>query len=388
MMNALLLLLFLIIFYAYLGYPLGLALYTMWMKKREVKEYGDDQWPTVSLLIAAFNEEESIAMKIENSLELDYPADKLEIVIVSDGSTDGTDNIVRTFRDKGIKLFRVEGRVGKIEARNQAVLSSRSEIIVFSDATAVYEKDVIKKMVRNFQDEKVGMVSGSLKYFDAKKGAMGVATKVYWKYESSIKEAQSSIHTLTGVVGCLNAFRRKLYYVLPPNIIEDFAEPLMIISQGYRVVYEKEAISYERTTQKASQEFKMRVRVIRGGMRGFLFCLKHLNVDKHKKVLFQLVSHKVLRWIMPLLLITFFFLSTVSTFTQETTGQSFVTFIWVAQILFYSMAALATLIPIKGVVGKIISIPLYFVVLNIASLRALYMTMTTELEATWETNIY
>lgn len=381
--------LLLLIFYTYLGYPAGLILLSLFYKNKKIDNYQEDQWPTVSLLIAAYNEEEAIAMKLENSLQLDYPKDKLEIVVVSDGSIDNTDHIVNQFRDQGVKLFRVEGRVGKIEARNQGVLASSAEIIVFSDATAVFNKNVVKKMVRNFTDPEVGMVSGSLQYIDPKKGSMGVATKIYWKYETLIKKAQSSIHTLTGVVGCLNAFRRRLYYVLPPNIIEDFAEPLMIISKGYRVIFEDQAISYERTTQKPTQEFKMRVRVIRGGMRGFLFSIKRLSSFRHKKIIFQLFSHKALRWCMPIVLIALFFINVICLFLNEPgITQYFLNFFLTAQIAFYLLAAIGMVLKPKNIFGKIISVPAYFVVLNLASLKALYMTMTSELEATWETNVY
>lgn len=253
-----------------------------------------------------YNEEAGIGEKIRNSLELDYPKDKIEIVVVSDGSTDKTDEIVKSFESSGVRLFRVEGRVGKTEARNQAVLAMKKEIIVFSDATAVYEKDAIKKLVRNFNDPSVGMVSGNLTYFDKAQSSMGLATKIYWNYEKAIKRAQSRLYTLTGAVGCINAFRRNLYHVLPPNIIEDFTEPLMIVAQDYRIVYEQEAVSYERTTEVASQEFHMRVRVIRGGMKGFLYAFRRLNFKKHSFILFQLFGHKVLRWLMPIFLILLF----------------------------------------------------------------------------------
>lgn len=341
--------------------------------------------PEVSLLIAAYNEEESIAAKILNSLELDYPKEKLEIVVVSDGSTDRTDEIVKTFSEHGVRLFRVEGRVGKTEARNQAVLAMRREIIVFSDATAIYEKDAIKKLVRNFSDQSVGMVSGNLTYFDKSQGAMGLATKLYWGYESAIKRAQSKLRTLTGAVGCINAFRRKLYHVLPPNIIEDFTEPLMIVAQGYRIVYEQEAISYERTTQKPSQEFHMRVRVIRGGMKGFIYAFRRLNFKDHALVLFQLFGHKVLRWLMPITLL----LLLVTNLLLFIFGQNLLAdLLLIAQSICYALALLGMFWRPSGILGKMISIPTYFVIVNAASLKALYLTLTTDLEATWETNVY
>lgn len=382
-MEILILILLGIMFYSYFGYPLTLFFLSLFSKNKVIKD--ESFLPEVSLLIAAYNEEETIALKIKNSLELDYPKDKMEIVIVSDGSTDKTDDIVRSFESSGIKLYRVEGRVGKTEARNQAVLAMKREIIVFSDATAVYKKDAIKKLVRNFADQSVGMVSGNLSYFEKGQSSMGLATKLYWSYEKIIKKAQSKLYTLTGAVGCINAFRRKLYHVLPPNIIEDFTEPLMIVAQGYRIVYEEEAVAYERTTQKASQEFHMRVRVIRGGMKGFIYAFKRLTFKKHSFVLFQLIGHKVLRWLMPVFLILLFVVNLLAFILNDNVA---VNYLMMAQFFCYALAFSGMLWKPPGVVGKIFSIPTYFVIINAASLKALYLTLTTDLEATWETNVY
>lgn len=382
-MEVLIIILLFIMFYSYFGYPLMLLSFSMFSKYTVLKN--DQHIPEVSLLIAAYNEEDTIADKIKNSLELDYPKDKLEIVIVSDGSTDRTDEIVKSFESSGIRLFRVEGRVGKTEARNQAVLAMRREIIVFSDATAIYEKDAIKKLVRCFTDASVGMVSGNLTYFEKGQGTMGLATRIYWNYEKTIKKAQSKLYTLTGAVGCINAFRRKLYHVLPPNIIEDFTEPLMIVSQGYRIAYEEEAVAYERTTQKPSQEFNMRVRVIRGGMKGFIYAFKRLSFKNHAFVLFQLFGHKVLRWLMPVFLILLFVFNFIALFFNP---SALVHFLMMGQFVCYTIALLGIMWKPPGILGKVFSIPTYFLVINAASMKALYLTLTTDLEATWETNVY
>lgn len=373
----------LLIAYASIGYLLSLFILSFFSKKSLTKS--DTHIPSVTLMIAAYNEEQGIAEKLENSLLLDYPRNLLRIIVVSDGSTDGTDKIVKSYQNRGIELFRVEGRVGKTEARNQAVLKMTSEIIVFSDATAIYQEDALLKMVRNFADPSIGMVSGQLKYFDKSEGTTGLATKLYWAYELAIKRAQSRLRTLTGAVGCINAFRRELYYALPANIIEDFTEPLMIVSQNARVVYESEAIAFERTTQNHKQELKMRVRVIRGGMAGFLFALPHLIKSKQYMAIFQLVSHKVMRWLMPVFVLSLFLFTLVGTLYQN---NKVVTILFLLQVLFYLMAALGTLLKTKGFLMKIISIPSYFVIVNMASLIALYKTMTTKLESTWETNVY
>lgn len=371
------------IIYIYFGYPLFLIFISQFINNKVNKD--ENYQPTVSMLIAAYNEEKFIETKILNSLKLKYPKEKFEIVVVSDGSTDETDQIVKKYESQGVKLFRVEGRVGKTEARNVAVLNTQSDIIVFSDATAIYQEDAILKLVRNLADPTVGMVSGNLNYVEQNNGTMGLATKIYWNYESLIKKAQSKFKTLTGAIGCINAFKREAYFVLPPNIIEDFTEPLMIVSKNLRVVYEEEAIAYERTTAKPSQEFKMRVRVIRGGMTGFLFALKYLNIKSHFAVIFQLVSHKLLRWLQPVFFILLFLTTFINYFL---TKNGLVELYLCLQILFYVIALLGFFIKIPGKIGKVMNVPTYFVTVNVASLKALYLTITSTLEATWETNEY
>lgn len=369
---------------SYIAYPIILMIMGA-IAKKVVKE--DDSYePTVSMLIAAYNEEENIEEKILNSLELNYPKNKFQIIVVSDGSTDQTDNIVKKYEAQGVKLFRVEGRVGKTQARNVAVLADRSDVILFSDATAIYEKNVVRELVKKLADPTVGMVSGSLQYFDRQGASMGIATKLYWKYESFIKKSQGRLYTMTGAVGCINAFKRHLYYVLPANIIEDFTEPLMIISQGHRVAYAPKAISYERTTQKVKQEFNMRCRVIRGGMTGFLFALKSLTLKDHSYALIQLFFHKVMRWLMPVNLILLYLINLIIVTMLESSW--FFDWFFYAQTFFYIMAFVGLFFEAKNKMMKILLIPTYFLVVNLASLKAMYLTMTTKLSATWETNVY
>lgn len=371
-----------LIVFAYVGYPLiGIIMGTF--GPRPVKK-DESIRPQVTLMIAAYNEEAFIATKIENSLELEYPREKLKIVVVSDGSTDRTDEIVKSYSDRGVELVRVEGRVGKTEARNVAVKMDSSEIIIFSDATAIYQKDVVLKLIRNFADPEVGMVSGSLKYFDNSESEMGLSTKLYWKYETFIKRTQSKLFTLTGAIGCINAFRRELYTALPAHIIEDFTEPLAIVSKGYRVVFEEEAVAFERTTQNGAQEFKMRVRVIRGGMSGALYAIGPLGLKRKTSAMIQLVTHKVLRWLVPVMLIATLLLSLVST----ALGSSFGQFLLFAQLICYGISSASLLKLLPGPLAKIGAIPAYFLVVNAASLKALYLTLTSELAPTWETNVY
>lgn len=378
-MNLLFFNLIMLALYIYLGYFLLVILLGKVMRKT-VKKANIE--PSVALMIAAYNEELSIAKKIENSLSLDYPKDKLKIIVVSDGSTDRTDDIVKSYAHRGVELIRVEGRVGKTEARNIAVKSVKEEIIIFSDATTRYKTDIVKKLVRNFADKAVGMVTGHLIYQDGDNTQMGLGQKLYWKYESLIKKSQTEMGTLTGSVGCVTAFRTGLYTPLPDNIIEDFTGPLMMVMKGFRVVYEEEAICFEETTTKSSKEWSMRVRVIRGGMTGLLFAKKILNPFQYPLASFQLISHKVLRWMVPLFMI---FFATV-TFQAVLADPEYqvAQLLLILQILFYGSAVLAFILEKKGIHLKITAIPFYFVVVNLAALVAMFKMLNHTLEATWE----
>ena len=193
-----------LIFYAYVGYPLLITFLSFLVdnkfKKAEIE-------PFVTLLITAFNEEKDIAAKLENSLALDYPKDKFEIVVASDGSTDATDAIVKSFEDNDagipVRLHRVEGRVGKTATQNSAVKVCRGEIIIFSDAASMYDRNAIRAIVRNYADPNVGAVSGMYNYVNKDGASVGFATILFWNFENFIKNRQTRIRTITGCCGCI-----------------------------------------------------------------------------------------------------------------------------------------------------------------------------------------
>lgn len=372
-----------LIFFTYIGYPVVLILLSKTCGKDIKKD--DEYLPTVSLIIAAYNEESFIEKKILNSLRLNYPKDKMEIIVVSDASNDQTDEVVKKYKQQGVQLLRVEGRVGKNLARNHAVMASRKEIIVFSDATTLYQSNAIRKLVRNFADSSVGMVSGHVSFSDKRNGMMGIVTRFYWLYENAIKKAQSRLFSLTGSVGCISAFKRHLYHSLPANVLEDFTLPLIILSQNHRVVYESEARAFEEVNKNPEQEYRMRVRLIRGAIAGLFYASQFLSFKKHQAIGIQLVLHKILRWMFPLYTLQLF-LFNIFFFLQF--DSYFFDLMMIVQFAFYSFAVLGLFTQLPGVVGKIISFPTYFLVVNVASLRAFYLAITSELEASWETNVY
>ncbi|MBA7687063.1 hypothetical protein ES703_95523 [subsurface metagenome] len=231
-----------IIIYAFVGYLFLLIILSTIIPRKVSKNERDDIY--VSIIIAAYNEENVISAKITNMLQLDYPAEKIEIIVASDGSTDRTDEIVRSFADRGVFLYRIEGRKGKTEAQNQAVRIAKGDIIIFSDANALYRSDAIRKIVQNFNDECVGGVCGNLNYSKSDSHKEN-GESVYWKYENYLKQKESSLSSVLGANGSIYAIRKNLYVPLPPYLISDFVEPLKIVEQCYRVVYEKDAISRE-----------------------------------------------------------------------------------------------------------------------------------------------
>ena len=365
-----------IISYTYFGYPVFIIFLSLFINhkihKREVE-------PNVTFLITAYNEEKNIATKLENTLSLDYPKEKLEIVVASDASEDKTDQIVREFSERGVILHRVEGRVGKTETQNQTVKMAKGDIVIFSDATTQYKKDALRKIVRNYNDPSVGAVSGRYEYVNPTGAPVGLGTILFWKYENSVKSGQTRIETVTGCCGCIYSVRKSLYEPLPRDIISDLVEPLKILEKGYRIAFEPEAVAYEETTETSEEEFGMRVRVISRGMHGLWYMRRLLNPFNYSFIAFQLFSHKVLRWMIPFLL-PFLLISNLFL-----VGSPFYTLTFVAQILFYIGAMGGYLLDKMGKKAKLLALPLYYCVVNAASVAAFFRTIFGKRAIVWET---
>jgi len=365
------------IVYTYLGYSLTILLLAQ-LIRRPVRQAPME--PRVAYLITAYNEEKNIRAKLEQVLSLDYPHDKLEIIVASDGSTDGTDGIVRQFADRGVKLVRVEGRVGKTETQNRAVREATGEVVIFSDATTFYETSAIRNIVRNYADPAVGAVSGRYEYRNPTGASIGFGSILFWKYENLIKTLQTRIGTITGCCGCIYSVRRDLYAPLPADIISDLVEPLKILERGHRIVFEPEAIAFEETTEKTAEEFNMRVRVVTRGMRGLWYMKKLFNPLRFGFVSFQLFSHKVLRWLVPVLLIVLF-LSNCWLLGSSRFYDAFL----VLQLVFYGAAFLGFVAERMNVGFRLLTIPLYFVTVNMAAVVAAYRLWKGYTAVTWET---
>lgn len=364
-----------LILYSYFGYLLVLIILGIIFKKETKK---GEITPSISLLISVYNEEKIIQKKIENSLELDYPKDKIEIIIASE-SDDQTNQIIKRCKDKRIKLFIYPQREGKQYTIYRTIPRCRGEIIVFTDTNGLFKKDAIKKLVRNFVDAKIGCVSGQLKYVDSEKTSIGESEGIYWKYEIFIKSLESKIQSVLGVNGSIYAIRKKLYSPLSKYRGDDFDLPIRIAQQGYGVVLESEAISTEEIYPETIKEFKRKVVIIGWHFRGALILLKNSFKKNQLLLIFQLISHKILRWLVGFFLI-FIFISNL--FLLKTT---FYSFIFIGQIIFYSLAFLGYLYDKKGKkINRLINIIYYFCVINMAGLIGVIKAVFNKQKPTWK----
>lgn len=362
--------------YVYIGYPLLLAAVSAFFPK---KRPAPGHTPFLSILIAAYNEEAGIHRKLEQTLALDYPPDKLEIIVLSDGSADRTDEIVRAFPDPRVQLLHVTGRKGKTNAQNEGVEIARGEMLVFSDATTIYHSKALLYLASNYADPKVGAASGRYQYFDPEgKSPTGMGTVAFWNYENAIKMFQSRIRTISGCCGCIYSVRREAYTALAPEVISDLVQPLHVIRKGYRVVFEDRALAYEETTQSTSEEFSMRVRVVTRGIRGLLSVANLLAPWKFGWVSFQLWSHKALRWLVPFFLLLFL---ASNLFLWR---QPYYQWVLVAQLVFYGSTLLSLVIPLQRI-WKPLGIPLYFCTLNAAALFSVIEVLRGKKYVIWET---
>lgn len=353
----------LLLVYIYVGYPLLLFLLE-WFCGKKVKK--DKIFPKISIIIAAHNEELVIQEKIANTLELEYPKNKIEIIVASDASTDKTDTIVSLNSTKGIKLIRALERRGKTSIQNLAVKAANGEIIVFTDATTMLIKQSLLRIVENFADPSVGCVGGELCYVNKEKTATGSGGGLYWRYEQFLKKRESNISSLIGVSGCFYAIRKELYEPIAEDLISDFVVSWGIVAKGYRSVYEAQAICFEESNSKDVEEFNMRVRVALRSLTGMLLLRRFLNPFRYGFFSLQLISHKLLRYLVPFFLLAILAINVI----LVRIDGSYVIFLY-GQILFYSVAIFGYLLQRVGKGSKLLNIPFYFCLVNIASFMAI-----------------
>ncbi len=288
--------------YAYIGYPLLLVLWRR-LSARPVRPGTGE--PTVSLIIAAWNERRNIAAKLENCLELDYPADRLEIIVALDGCTDGTEHAVAPYVERGVVVLESKARAGKAVRLNEAVAASTGDVLVFADTRQVLDKRAIRELVASLDDPSVGVVSGELVLDSATSGndiEVGTGPGLYWRYEKWIRSMESSINSMLGATGALYAIERRLFKPIPPGtILDDVAIPMHAVLQGKRAVFEPRAKAYDTACEEV-REFERKVRTLTGNFQ-LLALMPELLHPQRNPVFLQYVSHKVSKLVVPYFLL-------------------------------------------------------------------------------------
>ena len=335
-------------------------------------------WPTVTLVIAAYNEEAVIGAKIENSLALDYPRDRLEVMVVSDASTDRTDEIVRSYAGQGVVLARQSVRRGKSAGLTSAVPGARGELLVFSDANSMYRPDAVKQLVMPFEDETTGYVVGAQTYVTDEASSVSRSETLYWNVELAIKAGESRFSSVVGGDGAIFALRKALFEPLLDDDISDFVTPLRIVAQGYRGVFQPSAVCTEETAQDYGGEFRRKVRIINQALHGVLRARQALNPWRTGLFAFQLFFHKVVRWFVPYLLLLFF---ASSLFLTVLGGGWIYTLALAAQLLAYALAWQFSRTPQRAL--PLASLCFYFCLANLAALQATLGVMTGRSISTW-----
>ena len=362
-----------IVVYTYVGY--GLILYLLvFIKRLAIKakplaDITDDCLPEVTLMVCAYNEEDIISEKMSNTHSLDYPADRLHLVWVTDGSTDNTNSILSAYPD--VKIVFSPERRGKSAALKHGIKEVSTEIVMMTDANTMLNPGAVREIVRLMQNPKVGCVSGEKKVkakSDSDEAAQGEG--LYWKYESTLKRLDSELYSAMGAAGELCVIRRQLMTDIPDDtLLDDFVISMEIVRMGYKIAYTSKAFAMEYGSADLHEESKRKRRIAAGGLQSSWRLRSLMNPLRHPVVAFQFVSHRVLRWtITPVCLFALIPLNTILVLSGE--GIIY-TIIWILQILFYASA----------LAGMRIS--KYFVFMNLNVFRGMaYLLNNTS--GTWE----
>lgn len=366
----------LLLVYTYVGYP---ALLWGWAALRSRRPGPRGGEPTVSVVIVAHNEAERIEGRIDNLLSLDYPRGRLEILVASDGSTDGTPGRARAFEHEGVTVIAFETRRGKAAVLNDLIPKTQGEIVVLADARQRFEPGVLRALVGPFADPQVGAVSGEL-ILTANPGRTAVSEGVgfYWRYEKFIRWNESRVDSTVGATGAIYAIRRELFEPVPQDmILDDVLIPMRIVRRGYRVLLEPGAQAYDRVAGKAADEFTRKVRTISGNFQ--LFAREHWLLDPYRNRLwFQTVSHKALRLLGPLFHVAAF--GTNLALAKEPAYRGML----VAQILFYVAGLCGFALRNTGNRLPLLSVPYALCLLNWATVIGFYRFLVGRQPVTWE----
>lgn len=374
-----------LIFYTFLGY--GVLLHLIIRVKRLFKSpfifHANAPLPSVTLLIAAFNEEDLIKEKVENCLALDYPKEKIQIIFITDGSSDRTPEFIAAFKD--IELLHENVRAGKMAAIKRAIPYLKGEITVFTDANTFLNTLAIKELVKHYQNPKVGAVAGEKRIMvDQVADASAAGEGFYWKYESALKKWDYELYSNVGAAGELFSIRTNLYQPLESDtIIDDHMIAMRIAEKGYLIAYEPAAYAMETASADSKEELKRKVRIAAGGIQSILRLKKSANPFYNPILTFQYISHRVLRWaITPWLMLLVLLLNTI--ICIQNPHLWIYQIILLGQIIFYTASILGYLLESKKIKVKVLFIPFYFSMMNYAAMAGAIRYFKGKQSAAWE----
>ena len=374
---------FAIVFYAFVGY--GIVLYVMVLIKRLIKrniQKPDSLFePEITLVIPCFNEADILVEKINNSTQLDYPSAKIQLIFITDGSSDNSAEVLQQY--PFIKVLHNNIRAGKTAAENRAMLFVNTPFVIFSDANTMLNKEAVRNIVKHFANEMVGCVSGEKRIVtDAADSASAAGEGIYWKYESLLKKLDSELYSAVGAAGELVAFRTSLYKDLPQDtLLDDFMQSMQMAAAGYKIVYEPEAYAVETASADVSEELKRKVRICAGGWQSINRLSSSLRFSRTPLLFFQYISHRVLRWtVTPFLLIAMMIIN-ITLFNSD---NLFYQIVGIGQILFYTSAIVGYILENRRVRFKPVFVPYYFCVMNYAVLAGLKRYLSGAQKATWD----
>jgi len=369
--------------YSYVGYPVVLFILAamvqtgrdvFFLLRRGERRTRSSHAPSVSIVMAAYNEEDSIAGTLERCLAVHYPQDRLEVIVGSDGSTDDTVPVAEQYRDRGVRTFAFTERRGKLSVVEDCVDRARGEIIILTDANTRIEPDSVGNLVRHFADSKVGAVCGELVLKEHGTGDEGI----YWRYEVALKTLENRLNAVLGANGALYAVRRELFPHLPGHLItDDFVIPMKVRARGYRVLYDPEAIAVEDPPPSRAAEFRRRLRIGAGNWQALRHCA-HLLAPWRGWIALAFWSHKVLRWVTPYLLVVAFGANLLLL------GRPLWRFIFAGQMAFYLLAASGWLLPKIRIPAGPLKTVTYFVVVNTALGAGLIRGLLGLQRAAWQ----
>ncbi|GAB4317798.1 MAG: glycosyltransferase family 2 protein [Bacteroidales bacterium] len=377
-----------IIFYAYIGY--GILLFFLVRLKRlfgrKNEQRIENYEPEVTLLISAYNEKDFVEQKVKNTRELDYPKEKLRQIWVTDGSDDGTPDLLRKFPD--VEVYHQPERRGKIAAMNRGVKLVKTPIVIFSDANTLLGKNSVREIVNLFANPKVGCVSGEKRIFSKDSDtAAGAGEGLYWKYESTLKKWDAELYSVVGAAGELFAIRTELFQdVEPDTLLDDFIISLRTAMKGYTIQYNPEAYAIEAPSANVKEELKRKIRISAGGIQSVIRLKELLNIFKYGVLSFQYISHRVLRWTLaPLFLLLIFVFNFVLLYANDLyLNPEIYRWLFWGQSIFYIAALLGWILENRKLRLKILFVPYYFFIMNLSVYLGFKRFLKGQQSVNWE----